>query len=75
MFRYCARRCDDRAMAEDVLSVMFPEAWRARDRAVLVDETLRPWLLRIRATPVRRRMRRLSPWSGLGSGPAARARG
>ena len=53
VFRYCARRCDDRALAEDLLSVVFLEAWRARERAVLVDETLRPWLLGIAANVVR----------------------
>lgn len=53
VFRYCARRCDDRALAEDLMSVVFLEAWRSRDRAVVVDGTLRPWLLGIAANVVR----------------------
>lgn len=53
VFSYFARRCDDRALAEDLLSVVFLEAWRARDRAVLVDDTLRPWLIGIAANVLR----------------------
>ena len=45
--RYCARRADDRDHAEDLTSMVFLEAWRGRRRAVLVDASLRPWLLGI----------------------------
>ena len=44
VFRFCARRCHDRGLAEDLMSVVFLEAWRSRERAVLVDGSLRPWL-------------------------------
>jgi RNA polymerase sigma factor (sigma-70 family) len=45
--RYLARRCADRDQAEDLTSVVFLEAWRARARATIVDGSLRPWLLAI----------------------------
>lgn len=57
VFGFCLRRCQDRDLAEDLLSVVFLEAWRARDRAVLVDGTLRPWLYGV-ATNVLRNGRR-----------------
>lgn len=41
---FCRRRCSDPFLAEDLVSVVFMEAWRCRDRATLVDGTLRPWL-------------------------------
>jgi RNA polymerase sigma factor (sigma-70 family) len=59
VFRYLARRCEDRALAEDLMSAVFLEAWRARDRAVLVDGTLRPWLLGIAANVLRNSCRSL----------------
>lgn len=61
VFRYCARHCGDRGLAEDLMSVVFLEAWRSRDRALLIDNTLRPWLLGIAANVVsnsRRSLRR-----------------
>jgi RNA polymerase sigma factor (sigma-70 family) len=51
--RYCARRCDDVGEAEDLTSVVFLEAWRARTRALLVDDSLRPWLFGIARNVVR----------------------
>lgn len=59
VFRYLARRCDDRMLAEDLMSVVFLEAWRSRERAVLVDGTLRPWLLGIAANVLRNSRRSL----------------
>jgi RNA polymerase sigma factor (sigma-70 family) len=41
---FCRRRCTDVNDAEDLMSVVFLEAWRCRSRAVLVDGSLRPWL-------------------------------
>jgi RNA polymerase sigma factor (sigma-70 family) len=43
---YCARRAEDHD-ADDLLSVTFFEAWRHRDRALLVDGSFRPWLVGI----------------------------
>jgi RNA polymerase sigma-70 factor (ECF subfamily) len=45
--RYCARRSEDVEAAEDLTSVVFLEAWRIRAQAVLVEGSLRPWLLAI----------------------------
>ena len=59
VFRYLARRCDNRELAEDLMSVVLLEAWRVRDRAVLVDGTLRPWLLGIAANVLRNSRRSL----------------
>jgi RNA polymerase sigma factor (sigma-70 family) len=53
VFRFCACRCQDRDLAEDLMSVVFLEAWRARDRAVLVDGSLRPWLYGIATNVLR----------------------
>lgn len=51
--RFCARRCDDAGEAEDLTSVVFLEAWRTRGRALLVDGSMRPWLLGIARNVVR----------------------
>jgi RNA polymerase sigma-70 factor (ECF subfamily) len=53
VFRFCARRCHDWDLAEDLMSVVFLEAWRSRDRAVLVDGSLRPWLYGIATNVLR----------------------
>jgi len=57
--RFCARRSADRAVAEDLTSVTFLEAWRARDRVILVDGSLRAWLLAIARNVVRNSNRSL----------------
>lgn len=59
VFRFCVRGCQDRDLAEDLMSVVFLEAWRSRDRAVLVDGSLRPWLYGV-ATNVLRNSARAS---------------
>jgi RNA polymerase sigma factor (sigma-70 family) len=41
---FCRRRCLDVNDAEDLMSVVFLEAWRCHSRAILVDGSLRPWL-------------------------------
>src|SRR5205823_4072786 len=51
--RYCARRCEDVGDAEDLTSVVFLEAWRTRARALVVDDSLRPWLFGIARNVVR----------------------
>ena len=53
VYRFCVRATGDRVLAEDLMSVVFLEAWRCRDRAVLVEATLRPWLLGIASNVVR----------------------
>jgi RNA polymerase sigma factor (sigma-70 family) len=44
VYRYCVRRCDLPDAAEDLMSVVFLEAWRCRAGAVQVEGSLRPWL-------------------------------
>jgi len=56
IYNYCFRRVGDWATAEDLLSVVFLEAWRRRDKA-LVPEKVLPWLYGI-ATNVVRNQRR-----------------
>jgi RNA polymerase sigma factor (sigma-70 family) len=51
--RFCARRSEAAAEAEDLTSIVFLEAWRTRSRAFLVDESLRPWLFGIARNVVR----------------------
>lgn len=47
IYRYCYRRAADTAQAEDLLSTVFLEAWRCRERMSLVDGSARAWLLGI----------------------------
>jgi RNA polymerase sigma-70 factor (ECF subfamily) len=53
VYAFCVRRCQDRDLAEDLMSVVFLEAWRSRARAVTVDDSLRPWLLGIATNVLR----------------------
>jgi RNA polymerase sigma-70 factor, ECF subfamily len=57
--RYCFRRTADAALAEDLVSIVFLEAWRSRARLRL-DADPRPWLYGIAVNVVRgqRRARR-----------------
>jgi RNA polymerase sigma factor (sigma-70 family) len=57
VFRFCGRRTEDWTTAEDLVSVVFLEAWRGRARAFVVDGSARPWLLGI-ANNVARNARR-----------------
>jgi RNA polymerase sigma-70 factor (ECF subfamily) len=45
VFRFVLRRCGDASQAEDLVSVVFLEAWRGRVRLVAVEGSARPWLL------------------------------
>jgi RNA polymerase sigma factor (sigma-70 family) len=56
IYNYCFRRIGDWATAEDLLSVVFLEAWRRRDKELAPDKVL-PWLYGI-ATNVVRNQRR-----------------
>jgi RNA polymerase sigma factor (sigma-70 family) len=53
---YCFRRIGKRATAQDLLSIVFLEAWRRRDKELPADKVL-PWLYGI-ATNVVRHQRR-----------------
>jgi RNA polymerase sigma-70 factor (ECF subfamily) len=46
VFAYCARRTADLALADDLTSVVFLEAWRHRDRTQIASSpNALPWLL------------------------------
>src|SRR5579863_8795416 len=45
VFAICYWRLGDAAMAEDVTSVVFLEAWRRRELVVLEQRSALPWLL------------------------------
>jgi RNA polymerase sigma-70 factor (ECF subfamily) len=61
VYRFCWRRAeqDPGCSAEDLLSVVFLEAWGARRRAVAVDGSMRPWLLGVANNVVRNQRRSL----------------
>lgn len=62
VYRFCWRHALTPAMgvdAEDLMSVVFLEAWAARSRLVVVDGTLRPWLLGVATNVVRNQRRSL----------------
>jgi DNA-directed RNA polymerase specialized sigma24 family protein len=56
IYNYCFRRIGSRATAQDLLSMVFLEAWRRRDKELPPDKVL-PWLYGI-ATNVVRHQRR-----------------
>jgi RNA polymerase sigma-70 factor, ECF subfamily len=56
VFNYCFRRIGNRTKAQDMLAVVFLEAWRRRDKELPADKVL-PWLYGI-ATNVTRNQRR-----------------
>jgi RNA polymerase sigma-70 factor (ECF subfamily) len=56
IFNYCFRRVGNRATAEDMLQVVFLEAWRRRDKELAPGKVL-PWLYGV-ATNVLRNQRR-----------------
>jgi RNA polymerase sigma-70 factor (ECF subfamily) len=56
IYNYCFRRVGSRATAQDLLSLVFLEAWRRRDTELPPDKVL-PWLYGI-ATNVVRHQRR-----------------
>jgi RNA polymerase sigma factor (sigma-70 family) len=58
LLRYLWRRCGDRAQAEDLLSVVFLEAWRRR-AALRPGAPARPWLYGIATNVLRNHHRAL----------------
>jgi RNA polymerase sigma-70 factor (ECF subfamily) len=57
IYRYCFRRTGDGALAEDLTSIVFLEAWRRRgDLALQPSETL-PWLYGVAANVLRNQRR------------------
>lgn len=56
IYNYCLRRTGDRSVAEDLLSIVFLEAWRGRDRELPGDKVL-PWLYGVATNVARNRHR------------------
>ena len=56
IYNYCFRRVGNWATAEDLLSVVFLEAWRRRDKELPPDKVL-PWLFGIATNVVLNRRR------------------
>jgi RNA polymerase sigma-70 factor (ECF subfamily) len=56
VYNFCFRRVGDWAVAEDLLSIVFLEAWRHRDKELPPDKVL-PWLYGIATNVVRNRRR------------------
>ena len=58
IYNFCFRRCGDWAVAEDLTSVVFLEAWRGRS-IYLENETALPWLYGIAVNVTRSQRRSL----------------
>jgi RNA polymerase sigma factor (sigma-70 family) len=75
VFRVSMRMLESRADAEDALSATYLQAWAIRDRATLVEGSLRPWLLAIAVNIARNdrrsRRRREAAWLRLSVVPDA----
>jgi RNA polymerase sigma factor (sigma-70 family) len=56
IYNYCFRRVGDWAAAEDMLSIVFLEAWRRRDKELPPNKVL-PWLYGIATNVLRNRRR------------------
>ena len=56
IYNYCFRRVGDWAVAEDLLSTVFLEAWRRREKELPPDKVL-PWLFGIANNVVRNQRR------------------
>jgi RNA polymerase sigma-70 factor, ECF subfamily len=57
VFRVCARQLGSAVNAEDALSATFLQAWQIHHRALLVEDSLRPWLLAIAVNITRNQTR------------------
>jgi len=57
VYNYCFRRTANWALAEDLTSVVFLEAWRKRESVVFAGESLRPWFLGVATNVLRGRWR------------------
>ena len=57
IYNFCFRRTADWALAEDLTSTVFLEAWRRRAEVQPQHDTLRPWLLGVAANVIRNSIR------------------
>lgn len=54
---YCARRTGSIEAADDLVSIVFLEAWRRRDQVELVDDHVLPWLYGVARRTIQQRWR------------------
>jgi RNA polymerase sigma factor (sigma-70 family) len=59
IYNFCFRRTADWALAEDLTSVVFLEAWRKRSRVDLVNDPPLPWLYGVATNVLRNHSRSL----------------
>jgi RNA polymerase sigma factor (sigma-70 family) len=59
IYTYCFRRTGDWAAAEDLMSIVFLEAWRKRGTVELFDDSLLPWLYGVASNLLRNHRRAL----------------
>ena len=59
VYRHCFRCVADWALAEDLTSVVFLEAWRRRQNVRISGASVRPWLLGVAMNVVRNQQRAL----------------
>jgi RNA polymerase sigma factor (sigma-70 family) len=57
VLRFCFRRTGNAAVAEDLTSIVFLEAWRRRDRTTFFEGQARPWLLGVALNVLRSQAR------------------
>jgi RNA polymerase sigma-70 factor (ECF subfamily) len=57
VLRFCFRRTGNAALAEDLTSIVFLEAWRVRERTVFFSGHARPWLLGVALNVMRSQAR------------------
>jgi RNA polymerase sigma factor (sigma-70 family) len=57
VLRFCFRRTGNAAVAEDLTSIVFLEAWRRRDRTTFHEGEARPWLLGVALNVLRSQAR------------------
>ena len=66
VYTFCARRTADLALAEDLTSITFLEAWRHRDRVPSADvDSALPWLLGVANNVVRNARRAQRRYHGV----------
>jgi RNA polymerase sigma-70 factor (ECF subfamily) len=59
IYNYCFRETADWAIAEDLTSIVFLEAWRRRDEVELAHDSAKPWLFGVAINVLRHRRRSL----------------
>lgn len=58
--RYCGQRLGSSDLADDLVSVVFLEAWRHRDRVELLSDSALPWLLGVARNAIKMKARALA---------------